>query len=454
MLAILASAVLFALPVRPQTFSTCNPLTSGNCPPDPALGKSETFDFTSGPSDSFTSQGNPTFGSDGASFPVAKSGDSPQIISKFYIMFGKVEVSLKAAPGKGIVSSAVLQSDCLDEIDWEWLGADPSQVQSNYFGKGQTGSFNRGAFHADPNNQDSFKEYTIDWSADQIVWSIDGSTVRALRAQEAQGQYPQTPMQIKLGSWSGGDSANPQGTIEWAGGPTDYSGAPYTMQVKSLKVTDYSTGTQYTYSGTDGTWKSITAEGGKVNPSGSGSAAAAADAPAVTHASPAMPVPFEGTHRDVDKPKSSPGLGDWSPTSTAVATTYPGLPSGWSVTSEGKLIPGSAPTGPLQPSSLSPALGSPGPVAAAGGGNVVTKFNDQGFPTTVTELPGASNEPKQYDSKGFLITGAAAQSTKAAVAPGGEFKERSTNAAAAAFASPLNVAAAAMIGLVVSVILI
>jgi beta-glucanase (GH16 family) len=55
------------------------------------------------------------------------------LTSKWYIMFGKVEISVKAAPGAGIVSSFVLQSDTLDEIDWEWLGADPDEVQSNYF---------------------------------------------------------------------------------------------------------------------------------------------------------------------------------------------------------------------------------------------------------------------------------------------------------------------------------
>ena len=196
-----------------QTSSTCNPLT-GTCPPDPALGKSETFDFTQGTSNMFSTQGNPTFDSNGASFTIAKSGDSPQIMSKFYIMFGKVEVSLKAAPGVGIVSSSVLQSDDLDEIDWEWLGADNNQVQSNYFGKGMTGTYNRGAFHPDASNQNSFKTYTIDWNADQIVWQIDGTTVRSLAASAAvTGQYPQTPMMIKIGAWSGGDSSNAPGTI-------------------------------------------------------------------------------------------------------------------------------------------------------------------------------------------------------------------------------------------------
>jgi len=121
-------------------------------------------------------------------------------------MFGRVEFTLKPAPGVGIVSSAVMQSDDLDEIDWEWLGGDSNQVQSNYFGKGQTTTYNRGGFHPNPNNQADFHTYTIDWTADQIAWQIDGRTVRTLTPQTAAtGQYPQTPMMIKVGAWSGGD---------------------------------------------------------------------------------------------------------------------------------------------------------------------------------------------------------------------------------------------------------
>ena len=186
----------------------------GSCPADPALGTSASIDFTHGPSDFFKAAGNPTYDSNGAAFTIAKSGDSPQLMSNKYIMFGRVEFVIKAAPGVGIVSSAVLQSDALDEIDWEWLGADNAQVQSNYFGKGMTTTYNRGAFHPDPNNQNGFHTYTIDWTADQIVWQIDGTTVRALtQASAAAGQYPQTPMMIKVGAWSGGDASNAPGTI-------------------------------------------------------------------------------------------------------------------------------------------------------------------------------------------------------------------------------------------------
>ena len=164
----------FILQTAAQTYSSCDPLTQGGCPADPALGTSETFDFTSGASSRFTTSGVPTYNSNGAAFTVAESGDSPLITSDFYIMFGHVEYTIRAAPGTGIVSSAVLQSDCLDEIDWEWLGGDDSQVQSNYFGKGITTTYNRGAFHSAPNNHDGFHTYAIDWTANQIVWQVDG----------------------------------------------------------------------------------------------------------------------------------------------------------------------------------------------------------------------------------------------------------------------------------------
>lgn len=47
---------------------------------------------------------------------------APTLNSNDYIFFGNIEVVMKAATGQGIVSSFVLESDDLDEVDWEWLG--------------------------------------------------------------------------------------------------------------------------------------------------------------------------------------------------------------------------------------------------------------------------------------------------------------------------------------------
>jgi beta-glucanase (GH16 family) len=173
-----------------------------------------TVDFTKGIPHLFTSQGNPTTSSNGLALSVHSGLDAPTVVSTFYIMFGRVDVTMQTARGKGIVSSLVLQSDDLDEIDLEWLGGDNAQVQTNYFGKGKTDFYDRGAFSPNQGNQDSFMTYTIDWTANQITWQIAGNTIRTLTPETAHaGEYPQTPMQIKLGSWSGGDPANAPGTI-------------------------------------------------------------------------------------------------------------------------------------------------------------------------------------------------------------------------------------------------
>ncbi|KAI1461746.1 glycoside hydrolase family 16 protein [Annulohypoxylon moriforme] len=322
-----AAAALLSGRAIAQTYSSCNPLSSSSCPADTALGMAIDVDFTQGEVNSFTSSGgSPTYGLDGVTFTVSKSGDAPQLTSVFYIMFGRVEVSLKSAPGAGIVSSFVLQSDDLDEIDCEWLGADATEMQSNYFGKGQTTSYNRGQFHEMGNNQDGFVTYIIDWTSDRIVWTIDGTVVRTLTSSDAESnQYPQTPMKIKFGAWSGGDSSNAEGTIEWARGPTDYSKGPFSMSVKSLKVTDYSTGSSYSYGDTSGDWTSIKSDGGSINGN-------LGNAGTLTTTAVASGSTSTGS--------ASVPAGGIGGTSTDSANSN--LPSGWRMTSEGKIVPSSS----------------------------------------------------------------------------------------------------------------
>ncbi|RAH73351.1 glycoside hydrolase family 16 protein [Aspergillus aculeatinus CBS 121060] len=320
-----------------QTYTSCNP-TESTCPADTALGKSASFDFTQGSSSDFEPTGTPTYSDDGVAFTVAKEGDAPLIQSKWYIMFGRVEYVIKAAPGTGIVSSAILQSDDLDEIDWEWLGGNNNLVQSNYFGKGATTPNNRGATHDVANNHDEFHTYTIDWTDEQIVWQIDGKTVRVLTPETANAnQYPQSPMVVKVGIWAGGDPNNAQGTIDWAGGETDYSAGPYTMYMKSLKVTDYSTGSSYTYSDKSGLWTSITSDGGKINGNiNADTISSVQSAPTIT-ATVSIPIPWPGTHRETSS-YVTPDVWPWV-TGTGAAAAYTGS---WSYSSSGQVQPPSA----------------------------------------------------------------------------------------------------------------
>ena len=260
-------------------------------------------------------------------------------------MFGHIKVRMRAAPGRGIVSSLVLQSDTLDEIDFEWLGADPTEVQSNYFGKGDTSSYTRGAFHQTPENQQNFVDYDIDWTPEQIVWSINGEPVRVLTPETAEAnKYPQTPMQVKFGAWSGGDPANPEGTINWAKGPTDYSQGPFNMIVESIEVSDYSTGSAYRYTDNSGNVGGIEAVNGAVG-GNRGETPVVVVPTEVQSASnsvtsgPIIP-PGIGYTADPSGQDSQPpmngsnGLGRGVPMPSVA-----GVPEGWVVTSTGKIVP-------------------------------------------------------------------------------------------------------------------
>lgn len=295
-------------------------------------------DFTKGGVNSFVASGSPKYGGDGVSFTVSRGGDAPQLASLFYIMFGRVEITMKAAPGAGIVSSLVLQSDTLDEIDIEWLGSKPDEIQTNYFGKGQTTSYNRGQTHTVKGTQANWIKYTVDWTKDRIVWMAGDTAVRTLKKQDADtNQYPQTPMQVKFGSWAGGDpNHNAPGTVRWAEGPTDYSKGPFSMMVKSVIITDYSTGKKYQYSDTSGKWESIKAIDGEINGNfgKKGSITVTASA---TNTSPTsfVSVPVGGIGKDGSAATATQTGWPW------VASASPkggSIPSGWYMTPEGKIM--------------------------------------------------------------------------------------------------------------------
>lgn len=246
-----------------QTFTDCDPLKRTDCPANTALGISNyTIDFQNSMMSTDvwnTTAGKVQYASSGARFEIARRGDAPTVKTRFYIFFGQVEVIMKAASGQGIVSSIVLQSDDRDEVDWEWIGGNTTHVQTNYFGKGNDSFYDRAIWHPISNPQADFHNYTVDWSREKLDFYVDGTIIRTLNYGDANGgnNYPQTPCDVRLGIWAGGDSKNPNGTIEWAGGLTDYDNTPFEMYVKSIRISDASQGTQYVYGDTSGSWQSI-----------------------------------------------------------------------------------------------------------------------------------------------------------------------------------------------------
>ncbi|KAF1914227.1 concanavalin A-like lectin/glucanase domain-containing protein [Ampelomyces quisqualis] len=245
-----------------QTHTDCFPLNTTGCPSMQALGSNATFIFTTTgiPSNDKIwrkqNQGKIDWEEkQGATFTIERSGDSPMVQSRFYMLFGRLE------------------SEALDEIDWEFLGSNTTHALTNYFGKGNTSSFDRGKEFPMDAPQDEFHNYTIDWTKERIQWWLDGKMLRELvPAQALNGfNYPQTPMNVRLGMWAGGDARNnAAGVVEWAGGETNFDQGPFTMSVQQVYAKDYTEAKEYSWDGMDksGSWEKVkVVKGGPSDPS-------------------------------------------------------------------------------------------------------------------------------------------------------------------------------------------
>ncbi|TVY65740.1 putative glycosidase crf1 [Lachnellula suecica] len=290
-----AAVLLSALSaVKAQTFTDCNP-TLKTCPSDPGYGKGNTF-FTDFSTSSTTPSGwsladgtTMTYDSNGANFKIATKTSAPTMSSEKYIMFGNVSTYAKASPGTGIVSSFILESDDLDELDWEWLGSTDTSVESNFFGKGNVTTYDRAIYHPLTKAITGWHTYTIQWTQDYVKWLIDGVEVRNLPFNDplthGGTQFPQTPMKIKLGNWVGcadaAAAADPktQGTCQWAGGPASFDNdATYTMLVKNITIDDAGCGGDYTYTDLTGMYQSIESSNTGSNCGASGSSSSSVSA--------------------------------------------------------------------------------------------------------------------------------------------------------------------------------
>lgn len=196
--------------------------------------------------------------------------DNPVLVLNSYILYGRLLFELQGAAGRGVVSSAYLQSDDLDEIDVvEIIGSDPTTFQTNYFVKGNTLNHERSVSHRGFVNE-GFNRYSVEWTPKGIKWYINDVIVRSVDrvdTKEYVDKYglPSSPMVLKFSVWVGGDKSNNPGTIEWAGGLTDYSQAPFTMSVRNIRMEDYSNGQSYMYGFKDNTqWVQLQSDGGSI----------------------------------------------------------------------------------------------------------------------------------------------------------------------------------------------
>lgn len=229
----------------------CNPLKDPGCiARNSALGADvfATFSHVSPEFEATMQSPNVQFDAQGAHLSINQRFDNPQVFSSKYILYGKVEAEVQAALGRSVISSMYMQSDDLDEIDiGEYFGGNGHVFQTNYFVKGNVSNYERDTYHyLHPPVTQNYHRFGLEWTPQSMTWSVDGAIVR-LVTQDSPHGFPQSPMRLIFSLWAGGDPSNDKGTIDWAGGPADYSQLPYTMHVRNVHLVDYSLGNEYVY---------------------------------------------------------------------------------------------------------------------------------------------------------------------------------------------------------------
>ncbi|EGW31262.1 uncharacterized protein SPAPADRAFT_61834 [Spathaspora passalidarum NRRL Y-27907] len=154
---------------------------------------------------------------------MPKNTTGTVLSSTKYIWYGKVGATIKTSHDQGVVTAFILFSDVQDEIDYEFVGYDTKNPQSNYYSQGIL-NYNNAKNSTVNDTFDYYHLYEFDWSETKIDWYVDGEKVRTLQRSDTWNDttkrfdFPQTPSRIQISLWPGGDPSNGLGTIEWAGG--------------------------------------------------------------------------------------------------------------------------------------------------------------------------------------------------------------------------------------------
>ena len=116
-----------------------------------------------------------------------------------------------------------------DEIDIEFLGADTTHVQFNYFVNGQGGHEFMYDLGFDASLE--YHDYGFRWTEDYITWFVDGKPVHKVTASES-NPIPSTPGRLLMNHWCGTENAEGwMGKYEGSDGKTaDYASVSTTAE--------------------------------------------------------------------------------------------------------------------------------------------------------------------------------------------------------------------------------
>lgn len=142
--------------------------------------------------------------------PVTGGGIGATVHSSRWMKYGTIEARFKTASNMpGTVSSFILISPISgDEIDFEVVGKDPSDMQTNFYYRVQPGNkvdYSHGV-HVNVNLDTSldYHTYRLDWTPTEMKWWFDGELKRTTLASEVVGSFPDTAMRVAFGIWDGG----------------------------------------------------------------------------------------------------------------------------------------------------------------------------------------------------------------------------------------------------------
>ncbi|MFJ4715901.1 family 16 glycosylhydrolase [Streptomyces sp. NPDC088785] len=162
---------------------------------------------------------------------------------RFSTTHGHVEARMKIPRGQGIWPAFWMLGDDIGSVGWpnsgeidvmENVGFEPSTVHGTIHGPGYSGSGGIGAAYSLPNGQafaDDFHTFAVDWSPNEIRWSVDGTVYQTRTPADVGGNQWvfEKPFFVILNLAVGG---------YWPGDPDGSTQFPQQLVVDYVRVSD------------------------------------------------------------------------------------------------------------------------------------------------------------------------------------------------------------------------